>query len=67
MICQACGGEWWIEQRLIQPAARPALDPQMRTAAKQTRYRLACASCGAGPDHTQTQKPAFARRRKAVT
>lgn len=66
MICEACGGEWWVEQRLIMPAARPAAVPSVQTAAKQVAYRLVCADCGAGPEPTQTKKPAPTRRRKAV-
>lgn len=66
MICGACGGQWWVEQRLIQPAARPATDPSTQTAAKQIVYRLVCADCGASPEPTHTNKTAPARRRKAV-
>lgn len=68
MICEACGGDWWEEQRLIQPAARPAAVPAVQTAPKQIAYRLVCADCGASPDSTPThKKPAQTRRRKTVT
>jgi len=59
----SCGSEWWVEERLIQPAAAPSQNPQLMTAAKQTRYRLRCASCSAVVDEDESVQAAPAPRK----
>jgi hypothetical protein len=62
MECDACGSEWWCEERLIRPAARAAEDSRLMTTPREIRYRLICAQCRKPHDEPATSKPAKGRR-----
>ncbi len=59
-----CGSEWWVEERLMQPAAALSQDPRLMTLAKQSRYRLRCAECGAVAGEIQNPEQAAETPRK---
>lgn len=43
--CARCGGEHFIEERIIALAAAPSADPRRASTARQVFYRLRCANC----------------------
>jgi uncharacterized Zn finger protein len=43
--CEACGFDWFTEERVIQ-VARPSSMPELATQARKTVYRLKCVNCG---------------------
>jgi hypothetical protein len=42
--CQ-CGCDQWVEEKVIRLAGKPSASPQLRSAARETIYRLKCARC----------------------
>ena len=49
MKCEQCGGEWWVEEKIILLAGSPAADVRFQTTAREVNYRLKCAGCGKLP------------------
>ncbi|MGI8542040.1 MAG: hypothetical protein ACR2MD_01005 [Aridibacter sp.] len=45
MNCLRCENHLWIEETVIDLAAMPSNNPQMKSTARQTFYQLRCANC----------------------
>lgn len=44
--CEACGYDWFVEEKVIRLAGHPSSMPQLQSTPRKAVYRLRCFNCG---------------------
>lgn len=44
--CEACGYDWFVEERVVRLAGHPSEMRQLQSTPRDVAYRLRCFNCG---------------------